>query len=394
MERKAATDLRDLLANEVLQALAALEKCPPLPFLALPAHVIGLSTSQEQIMTFLKQAPEATCRVVLLTGIGGSGKTTLAKAVLGELHKAAPTLPCHFLKITSELAGQKEKLHMNLLEGLTYVRGCVPEAALEALTRNLKGKKVLLLVDNAGKDQLRWLKPVVTVLGNDSVILVTSTDSSAADLHFPRCNVVRMKQLSEGEALELFCWHAFGSSSIPGDYQLSERKLQVARLVARCEGLPMALEVLGRYLSDMKGAGGLFFDNISKAVEQAYAEVKLDDKGDETFLDVLTAGWRALSLEQQNSLVDIVRGLKRQNWQLVDSHCGYAVLPTLKQQGLVQEARDEVGAGGLCVGVPQVIADFCIDQSHEAWEELRLDAGPHSLMVRCEPHLVCIHDVP
>ena len=59
--------------------------------------------------------------------------------------------------------------------------------------------------------------------------------------------VFRMKGMNEDESIELFSWHAFKQASPRVDF------IELSRnVVAYSSGLPLALEVLGKYLFDME----------------------------------------------------------------------------------------------------------------------------------------------
>ncbi|KAK7286739.1 hypothetical protein RJT34_21952 [Clitoria ternatea] len=78
--------------------------------------------------------------------------------------------------------------------------------------------------------------------GLGSVLIVTTKEVNLLDL-LKVDLVSKMKKMDENEALELFSWHAFRKASPRVDFRELSRNV-----IAYCEGLLLALEVLGSYL--------------------------------------------------------------------------------------------------------------------------------------------------
>ncbi|KAF3784546.1 hypothetical protein EJ110_NYTH30021 [Nymphaea thermarum] len=76
-----------------------------------------------------------------------------------------------------------------------------------------------------------------------SRIIFTTEDDSFLDAKMHK--KYSPKELDDEEALQLFCYHAFGKMAPPEEYFRFSKQA-----VALCHGLPKALEKLGSFLSD------------------------------------------------------------------------------------------------------------------------------------------------
>ena len=56
-----------------------------------------------------------------------------------------------------------------------------------------------------------------------------------------------VETMNSNDSLELFNWHAFGNSNTPECY-----KDHSERIIKQCEGLPLALKVIGAFLHGKK----------------------------------------------------------------------------------------------------------------------------------------------
>jgi hypothetical protein len=205
------------------------------------------------------------------------------------------------------------------------------EQGRKMLARRLGGRTVLLVVDNMWGDQLEMLLPgdILEVLAESSMVLATSRESAAADA-FVGKETTDARLLSGSESLQLFCQHAYGSTEPPADDQE-----QVRGAVARCGGLPMALEVVGRHLRLSRDRRGVFKE-VEAAFASAYAKDRAERKdGERTLFAALRLSWDALDAEEQEALLDIAWFLNGRNSDWVAAHCGYGVLDRLCRLGWV-----------------------------------------------------------
>jgi hypothetical protein len=103
------------------------------------------------------------------------------------------------------------------------------------------------------------LDNIMRVLGQGSMVLVTSREHGAArELQGTREEEVEC--LPDEQSMELFCKYAFpGVAQAPSSWMeyigLSRWAAQILAVLKMCAGLPMALEVVGRYFAACEDKG-------------------------------------------------------------------------------------------------------------------------------------------
>lgn len=190
---------------------------------------------------------------LLIWGMGGIGKTTLARAVFKGLQDK--------FEAASFVQNCRDKkpiqIQDQLLDDLLHQKssqGDEVDGRRECLKRGLRQKKVLIILDDVEDIHSleEVLEPASTSLHPGSQMLVTSRNQAT----FPHKNdfsdVFRGERyeaegMGRDESLRLFCFNAFKRPSPDPDFK------DLAEEVSRaCAGLPLSLEVLGRHLSGKK----------------------------------------------------------------------------------------------------------------------------------------------
>lgn len=234
-----------------------------------------------------------------MTGIGGTGKTTLAQAVAQEalanfkggvffVELAAVTNP--------ELVASTIAQTLDVKEG-----GGKP--ILEILENYLRGRQMLLVLDNF--EQVLTAAPVLTKLvqaAPDLKILVTSRArlhlSSDCEFVVPPLAVpesaarISLEELSEYESVKLFVERA---RAVKPNFALREENAgSVAEICLRLDGLPLAIELAAARV---------------RIITPASILEKL-----ENHLKLLTGGAKDLPARQQT-----VRGMVEWSYELLET---------------------------------------------------------------------------
>ncbi|XP_057502537.1 disease resistance protein RUN1-like [Actinidia eriantha] len=212
--------------------------------LRVPHHLIGMDSRTKDInLWFEKRSNEVG--VLVICGMGGIGKTTIAKVVynsncgrfdatsfLTNIREDAKK-PNGLVRLQRQLISdilRKEEHKVNDVED-----GC------RRLQYILTNKRVLLVLDDVDdEDQLYALFGQQEWFFPGSKVIITTRLRNLLNTHDEVYQVYRPEKLSTDEALELFSRHAFGENKpIQGYKELSEMFVQ------HCQGLPLALQVLG-----------------------------------------------------------------------------------------------------------------------------------------------------
>ncbi|KAL5563490.1 hypothetical protein UlMin_033237, partial [Ulmus minor] len=228
-------------------------------------------------------------RILGIWGMGGIGKTTLARVLFKNF---APLFEgCCFLQNIREesekgngLRDLKVKLFSELLN-----QKVIDLDRTFRMSRLIRHKKVLIVLDDVSSvEQLKVLAGDHDWFGPESRIIITTRDKRAL-IH--QVDVVyKLDGLNHHEALKLFYWNAFRNGYPTTEFEeLSQQVLDYAG------GNPLALKVFGSFLSGRLietwesalkrlKSSTLEDSNIQKILKISYDGLHKDEK--EAFLDI------------------------------------------------------------------------------------------------------------
>jgi disease resistance protein RPM1 len=190
-------------------------------------------------------APGPEVGIVGIKGMGGVGKSTMAKRLYDDPEVRAWFVGNLCWVEVRQLPSEERVCMMQsqiIQELCNWERVEIrnPTFARELIRKRLEGRKVLIFLDDAWEN-VATTSGVVSVgdLSPGSRILITSRVQEAIGGH-----VFNLDALKEGPAWELFCWHAFKRKKPPEE--LASMAEEAAK---RCLGLPLVIEFIGSQLA-------------------------------------------------------------------------------------------------------------------------------------------------
>ncbi|XP_034676061.1 disease resistance protein RPV1-like isoform X2 [Vitis riparia] len=230
--------------------------------------------------------------MVGIYGIGGIGKTTIAKMVYNDnLRQFNGASFLEGVKNRSQCHNNQLRLQQELLHGILEGEHSEVKSLNDGMNM-IKGrfgsKKVLVVFDDVDDlDQVQRLVANYKWFGRGSRIIITTRDKHLLDEYGVDASY-EAKVLCYEDAIELFSWHAFKVQNIHEDY------VDMSNLLVNyAQGLPLALEVLGsslhkKTLDEWKSALEKLKKNPNRKINDVLriSFDGLDDSQKKVFLDI------------------------------------------------------------------------------------------------------------
>ncbi|KAL6297318.1 hypothetical protein ACE6H2_005460 [Prunus campanulata] len=212
-------------------------------YLHVATNQIGIESRVQEVSNYLRVGGSDDVRIIGISGMGGTGKTTVAKAIFNKFHPSFQGMS--FLSEVRK--GDMVKLQNQLLCDILKPAK-IEVTSVDEGTKKIKDKlgsiKVLVIFDDIDcEEQLDKLAIKRESFGPGSRIIVTTRNERVLKI-LEVDDTCSPQTMSNEEAFQLFCCHAF-TKHHPND----EDYLKLSKkVVDYCGGLPRALEVLGSYL--------------------------------------------------------------------------------------------------------------------------------------------------
>ena len=214
------------------------------------SYVVGMEEEKKAILDLLLGNKEARRSVVSIWGMGGLGKTTLAKKVFHDSTIERNFDLAVWIDVPQQYRGDDllRELYMKVTKKNGEVGTMTAKKVEEILYRSLHQKKYLIVIDDV------WDKEVWEIFekrlpdeGNGSRVLITTRVRNVV----PFANHHNLHFLSEEDSWELCLRKAFTNEDrrkvCQGDFEKKGKEI-----VKQCGGLPLALVVVGRLLWQKK----------------------------------------------------------------------------------------------------------------------------------------------
>nr|AEL30361.1 NBS-LRR type disease resistance protein [Arachis hypogaea] len=253
-------------------------------------NLVGIDSRVERVISQIGLGLNDV-RYIGLLGMGGIGKTTIARAVF-ETVRSRFEVTC-FLADVREQCEKKDivRIQKQLLDQVNINSNAVHNKydGRTIIQNSLRLKKVLLVLDDVNHEkQLENLAGEQDWFGPGSRIIITTRDVEVLKEQAV-LETYMVEGLVESEAFNLFCLKAFKQAAEPteGFLDLSEE------VVKYSGGLPLALKVLGSYLNGRPIA--VWHSAIEKIKKSSHSEI----------IDVLKISYDGLDSMEKDIFLDI-----------------------------------------------------------------------------------------
>ncbi|KAJ0652910.1 putative virus X resistance protein-like, coiled-coil [Helianthus annuus] len=248
-------------------------------------NVIGFDEEAKELVSRLTNIAESL-EVVSVVGMGGLGKTTLAKKVYSD-----PAIEFHFFVRAWVYVSQE----YSRKEVLLAILGCLmqqpsdqtskmnEEMIIEEICKQLNGRRYLIVLDDVWTtDAWNDLKTAFPNQNCGSRILLTTRNTDVAMLANPDTPPHHLRFLNDDESFELLSTKVFRKKSCP--FELVELGRTIAK---KCDGLPLAIVVIAGLLLKKDKTRDMW----KKVAESVGSYVARDPK---QCLDVLALSYKQL----------------------------------------------------------------------------------------------------
>ncbi|XP_047965788.1 putative late blight resistance protein homolog R1B-16 [Salvia hispanica] len=231
---------------------------------------------------------EKRVKIVPLVGMGGIGKSTLARKLYEDSCTVSHFDYCGWAVISqvpnmreimlSLLCGPDEKVSDELI-------GCGENELREILYKRLFGRTYIIVLDDIWStkvwDEIRMYFPDNS---NGSRIVITTRESDVAKHVVGSKSLHHVRLLNKSASRDLLCQIVFGEEDCPDELQEV-----AAKIGSDCSGLPLAIHVIGGLLSKLERSRDVW-ENVSTDVKASIVE------SDEHFSNILSLSYNHLPI--------------------------------------------------------------------------------------------------
>ena len=314
-------------------------------------NIVGMDFHLDKLKSFINIKLNEV-RMIGIYGIGGIGKTTIAKAVCNSIsYQFDGSSFLENIRVMGNCCGVlqlQQKLLHDILKGRNIKLHNIDEG-INVIKDRLHAKKVLIVVDDVDNlCQLEYIVGKHDWFCPGSRIIITTRDKHLLDVHGVD-ETYEAKELHPEESIALFSRYAFKQSLPKDDY-----KNLLNRAIEYAKGLPLALKVLGIFLfgktipewesslcklerklpMEIQSALKISFDGLDDVEKEIFLDIVCFFKGkDKDFVSRILngcnfyaeSGIRVLVdkclLTIKNNNIDMHDLLQHMGWEIVRKQC-------------------------------------------------------------------------
>ncbi|PHT97069.1 hypothetical protein BC332_34005 [Capsicum chinense] len=287
--------------------------------------IVGFKEEINWLITKLTSGPK-DLDVISITGMPGSGKTTLAYKVYNDKSVCSHFDLCAWCTVDQEY--DEKNLLVKLFNQVTGsdLKFSEDIDVADKLRRQLFGKRYLIVLDDVW-DTTVWddlTRPLPEVEKGSRILLTTRQKEVA--LHGKRnTDPLKLRLLKLEESWELLEKRAFGNESYPDEL------LEVGKEIAQnCKGLPLVVDLIAGVIAGLEKTKSVWLEvrnnlnsfilnsevDVMKVIELSYDHLPLQLKPCFLYLasypkdtavdrDILKTYWRAEGLVEQTEMKSV-----------------------------------------------------------------------------------------